>query len=180
MKSRLIPLLLAVPASAAFAQYKCTAADGAITFQQTPCFGARSEQRLNVVPNGHPPAASAAASASGAKPMPAPAPVSASAAKAADSVDKRMLASYEKQRQREALVQALDAARDEKARRAGQRQDAIAAARRQYGDDPDNAGALRDALAAIDTRFDALDALGDGRIRSAQEALARWDQALPQ
>jgi hypothetical protein len=174
MKSRMIFLLLAVPASAAFAQYKCTAADGAITFQQTPCFGAKSEQRLNVVPNGHPSAASAPAS--GAK----GAPAAAAGAQAADSVDKRMLAGYEKQRQRDALLRELDAAREDKARHATQRQDAVAAVRRQYGDDPANAGALRDALASIDTRYDALDALGERRIRSAQEALDRWDKVLPQ
>jgi hypothetical protein len=181
MKSRLILLLLAAPASAAFAQYKCTAANGAITFQQTPCFGAKSEQRLNVVPNGHPPAAAASTSASGVKASTAKAPVAtAPVASASDSVDKRMLAGYDRQRERAALVQALDAARQDKARRADQRQEAIATARRQYGNDPANASALRDALASIDSRYNALDELGDGRIKSAQEALDRWDKAPPQ
>ena len=55
MKSRLILALFGACASSAFAQYKCTAANGAITFQQTPCFGAKSEEKLTVIPNGHPP-----------------------------------------------------------------------------------------------------------------------------
>jgi len=174
MKSRLILVLLAVPASAAFAQYKCTAADGAITFQQTPCFGAKSQEKLNVVPNGHPPAVPAAGAAAAGAFTPE------AAAGPADGVDKRLLAGYEKQRERDALVRALDAARQDQAQRAGQRQDAIAAARRQYGDDPANAGALRDALAAIDSRYNVLDELGDARVREAQEALARWDNPLQQ
>ena len=51
-------LLLAAHAGAALAQYKCTAANGAVTFQQTPCAGGQQEERLVVIPNGHPPAAS--------------------------------------------------------------------------------------------------------------------------
>ena len=171
----LLALLLAAHAGAALAQYKCTAATGAVTFQQTPCFGAKAEEKLNVVPNGHPPPASGvkpgAGAASGVAKAPAAAP--------ADSVDKRMLANYEKQRERDTLVQAVAAAREEKTQRGTQRQEAIAAARRQFGDDPANAKALREALASIDKRYDALAELDDSRIRSAQDALDEYSKAKP-
>ena len=158
---RLSLMLLAAHAGAALAQYKCTAADGAITFQQTPCLGARSEQKLNVIPNGHP------APASG---VVAPAP------SGGVDINKRMLAGYERQHQRDALAQAVKSAQDDKARRADQRQADIAAARKQFGDDPANARALRDALASIDGRYGALGELDDSRIRAAQSALDNWDK----
>ncbi len=160
MKSRLILLVLAAHAAGAMAQYKCTAANGAITFQQTPCFGARSQERLTVIPNGHPPLASSAAAA----------------AAASVSVDQVMLARYERQHQREALVQAVKSAQDEKARRAEQRQADIAAARKQFGDDPANARALREALAAIDQRYDTLAGIDDSHVRAAQADLDNWDK----
>jgi hypothetical protein len=159
---RLPVLLLAAHAGGAMAQYKCTAADGAVTFQQTPCVGAKSEQKLNVSPNGHPPPASGAA---------------ASAAGAGVNINKRMLAGYERQRQHDALVQAVRSAQDAKARRAEQRQAEVAAARKQFGDDPANAQALRDALASIDSRYKALDEIDDSRIRQTQGALAEGDKA---
>ena len=174
MKSRLVLLLLAAHAGAALAQYKCTAANGAITFQQTPCFGAQAEEKLVVVPNGHPPPASGA-SATKVVGTPAPAP----AASAAPSVDKRMLANYERQHQHDALEQALEKAVDEKDQRAAQRSEAVAAAQKQFGDDPDKAAALSDALAAIDSRYLALGAIDDSRIRAARKALADWDRAKP-
>ena len=176
MKSRLILALLGACASSAFAQYKCTAADGGITFQQTPCFGAKSEEKLTVIPNGHPPprAASAASGASAAA-VAAPAPPAAPAA----NVDKLMLAKYERQRQRDALAGTLKAAQDDKAGRVQQRQVDIANARKQFADDPANAPLLRDAISEIDKRYDALGQLDDSRIREAQAALANWDKAPP-
>ena len=182
MKSRLILLLLAAHAGAALAQYKCTAADGAITFQQTPCFGAKAEEKLVVIPNGHPPPA--AARASGAASMPnspaiqyMPPPVPAPAAKVDTSVNKRMLANYERQHQRDLLEQALRKAQDDKARRAADRAQAIASAQKQFGDDPANAAALRDAVASIDSRYNALGLIDDLQAKSAQAALDDWDRA---
>jgi hypothetical protein len=171
MKSRLIVLLLAAHAGAALAQYKCTAANGAITFQQTPCFGAKSEEKLTVIPNGHPPPARPASGASAA----APAPVASGPSGA--SVDKRMLANYERQRQHDTYAQAVKAAQDEKAARAQQRLADIAGARRQFGDDPANAAQLREALAQIDKRYDALGQFDDSRIRDAEADLANWDRS---
>ena len=172
MKSRLTLLLLAAHAGTALAQYKCTAADGSITFQQTPCFGARSEEKLNVVPNGHPPAAS------GVVP---PAVIvqtaaSASVGKVETNIDKKMLASYERQHQRDALEQKLKAAQDDKAQRLASKAEATAAARRQFGDDPVNAQALKDAIVSINRRYDALAELDDSRIKSAQSTLDAWDK----
>jgi hypothetical protein len=173
MKSRLILLLLAAHAGAALAQYKCTAANGAITFQQTPCFGAKSEEKLNVIPNGHPPPAPPASGASGA------APAVAAATPPAVNIDKRMLANYEHQRERDKLLQAVKSAQDDKAARVQQRLADIANARRQFGDDPANAQLLRDALVSIDSRYSALGDLDESRIRQAQADLADWDSASP-
>lgn len=173
MKSRLILLLLAAYAGSALAQYKCTGADGRITFQQTPCFGARSEEKLTVIPNGHPPPASGAV----APTVIVQTAASASVGKVETNVDKKMLARYEIQHQRDALEQTLRSAQDDKARRSEQKMEATAAARRQFGDDPANAQALRDAIASINSRYDALAELDDSRIRSAQGALDAWDKA---
>ena len=160
--SSLFPLLLAVHAGAVLAQYKCTAANGAITFQQTPCFGAKSEEKLTVVPNGHPQPAAAAASGPTAD---------------AGSVDKRMLAGYERQRARDTFVQAVSSAREYKARRVQQRLADIADARRQFGSDPANARALQEALVSIDNRYNALTTLDDSRIAAAQATLEDFDRA---
>jgi hypothetical protein len=168
MKSRLILLLLAVPATAAFAQYKCTAASGAVTFQQTPCPTAQTEQKLTVIPNGHPPPAS------GVKP--APANVQPAVPAVTDNVDKRMLARYERQRQRDALDKAVQSAQADKDSRAVQREQAIAAARKQFGDDPSNAQPLREALGSIDSRYKALAEVDEIRIQSARKALDDWDK----
>ena len=165
MKSRLVLLLLAAHADAALAQYKCTAAGGAVTFQQTPCLGAKSEEKLVVIPNGHPPPATGAS----APRVTAPAPAAAS------GTNQRMLANYERQHQRDALEQALGRAQDDKARRSEERAQAVAAVRRQFGDDPANAAALRDALTAVDSRYTALGEIDEGRIRSARAALDDWD-----
>ena len=151
---RLSLLPLAAHAGAALAQYKCVAADGAITFQQAPCAGAKSEQKLNVIPNGAP------ARASGAV-----------AATPSGSVNKRMLAGYERQHQRDALAQALQSAQDTKARRSAERLADIAAARKRFGDDPANARSLSEALASIDSRYIALGEFDDRSIRDAQAAL---------
>jgi hypothetical protein len=40
---------LAVAAQAAFAQYKCTAADGAVSFQQAPCSSSQAGERMRLV-----------------------------------------------------------------------------------------------------------------------------------
>jgi len=168
MKSRLLLLLLAAHAGTALAQYKCTAASGAVTFQERPCVAGQAEQKLVVIPNGHPPPASGV--------LPAPVSVPQAASGPAASVDKRMLANYERQRRRDALQQALQAAQDEKAGRAAQRLDAIAGARAQFGDDPASAQALSDALAAIDSRYRALGALDDLHVASAQAALDEWEK----
>ena len=175
MKSRLILLLLAAHAGAALAQYKCTADDGAITFQQTPCVGARTEEKLNVIPNGHPPAAS------GVKPTSAPPPSkpgSAAAARAtAQTPDQRLLASYERQQGRDRLVQELNAAQDQRAQRAAQLQQDIAAARTRYGDNPVDAPALSDAIAVLNRRYAAMRVIDDERVQTAEHTLAVWDSA---
>ena len=176
MKSRLILLLLAVPATTAFAQYKCTASNGAITFQQTPCPSTQTEQKLTVVPNGHPPPAPASAAASGA-PGAKPANVAPAPVQPVENVDKRMLARYERQRQRETLEKAVQSAQADKDSRASARLQDIAGARRQFGDDPANAQALRDALVSIDNRYRALMELDDSRIQSARKALDDWDKS---
>ena len=177
MKSRLILLLLAAHAGAALAQYKCTGANGAITFQQTPCVGAKSEEKLVVIPNGHPPPASAPAAGPPAKPVPdrAAGPGSTGNSSIEGTVNKRMLASYGRQHEREALVREVEAAGEDKARRAAQRAQAADAAEKQFGDDPNNASALRDALAAIDNRYRALSEIDDRRTRAARSALDDWD-----
>ena len=173
MKSRLVLLLLAAHAGTALAQYKCTSASGAITFQQTACPGAQTEQKLDIVPNGHPPPAS------GVRPPPVIVRTSASASvgKVETNIDKRMLARYEVQHRREALEQALKNAQDDKAKRAVQRGQSLQAARRQFGDDPANAAALRDAVTAAESRYTALDEIDEGRIKSAQAALNDWNRA---
>ncbi|HEY8973198.1 MAG TPA: DUF4124 domain-containing protein [Burkholderiaceae bacterium] len=176
MKSRLILLLLAAPATAAFAQYKCTASNGAITFQQTPCPSSQTEQKLTVIPNGHPPPAAASAAASGAAAV-KPANVPPPAAQPTESVDKRMLARYERQRQRDTLEKAVQSAQADKDGRINARLQDIAGAKRQFGDDPANAQALRDALASIDNRYRALMELDDSRIQSARKALDDWDKS---
>ncbi len=169
MKARLTFLLLGLFAGSALAQYKCTAADGKITFQQEPCFGAKAGEKMVVVPNGHPPPAS------GVKP---PAVVSSQPATSAN-VDKQMLQRYDLMHEREALVKALQQAQDDKSSRARQKLEAGAAARKQFGDDPANAGALRDALASINSRYDAMADLDDTRLRDAQAALNDWDKSHP-
>ena len=176
MKARLLLLLLAAHAGAALAQYKCTAADGKVTFQQQPCVGARAEEKMVVVPNGYPPPP---APASGVKaPVVANVRVTASGVVGLPqpSVDKKMLARYELMHQREALAQAVQAAQDDKASRAQQKQEATAAARKQFGDDPANAAALREAMASINHRYDALAELDDSRARDAQGKLDAWDK----
>ena len=166
MKSRLILLLLAAHAGAALAQYKCTGANGAITFQQTPCVGAKSEEKLVVIPNGHPPPASKPTSDHAAGRDPA----------AADgNINKRMLANYGRQHEREALVRAMQDAEGGKDQRAAERAQAVEAAQKQFGDDPNKAAALQGALAAIDSRYRALSEIDDRRIRSTRSALEDWD-----
>jgi hypothetical protein len=173
MKSRLILLLLAAHAGAALAQYKCTGANGAVTFQQTPCTGARSEEKLVVIPNGHPPPAS------GVAPPVVIVRTAASAAvgKVETNIDKRMLARYEKQHEREQLEQALRSAQDDAARRAAQRAADVAAAQKQFANEPPNSHALGAALADIDSRYKAMSQLDESRVKSAQAALDNWDKA---
>jgi hypothetical protein len=173
MKSRLVLLLLAAHAGAALAQYKCTAANGGVTFQQTPCVGAQSEEKLVVVPNGHPPPASGVRS----PPMVAPA---ATAGKVGTSVDQRMLAGYQRQQQREPLEQALREARGDAANRGAQRNADVAAVQARYAGDLSNTQALNDAIAAINSRYQALSLIDADRIKSAQAALDDWDKAQAQ
>ena len=173
MKSRLILLLLAAHAGAALAQYKCTAANGAVTFQQTPCVGAQSEEKLVVIPNGHPPPAP------GARPptVIVRTAASASVGKVETNIDKRMLANYQRQQQREPLEQALRTAQDDAARRAAQRNADVVAVQTRYAGDLSNTQALNDALAAINSRYQALTLVDNDRIKSAQAALDTWDKA---
>lgn len=173
MTSRLILLLLAVAATPAVAQYKCTSASGAVTFQQTPCPTSQTEQKLTVVPNGHPPPASGVV----APPVIVQTAASASVGKVETNVDKKMLARYERQRQRDTLDKAVQAAQADKDARAAARLQDIAGARKQFGDDPANAQALRDALVSIDNRYRALSELDDLRIQSARKKLDDWDKA---
>jgi len=173
MKSRLVLLLLAAHAGAALAQYKCTAANGAVTFQQMPCVGGQAEDKLVIIPNGHPPPASDARPAT----VIVRTAASASVGKPETSIDKRMLANYQHQQQREALAQSVAAAQDDAARRADQQTADIAATQRRFAGDLSNAQALDDALAAIDSRYRALAVIDNDRIRSAQTALDRWDEA---
>jgi hypothetical protein len=77
------------------------------------------------------------------------------------------------------VAKEVDAAREDKARLGTQRQEAIAAARRQSGDDPANANSLRDVLDSINKRYDALEELADSRQRAAQQALDQWDRSQP-
>ena len=173
MKACLTFLLLGAFAGSALAQYKCTAADGKITFQQEPCVGGKAEDKMVVVPNGHPPPAS------GVKPAPAvvQAPASGAAGKVETNVDKKMLQRYELMHQRDALVQTLQKAQDDKASRARQKLEAATAARKQFGDDPANAAALKDALVSINNRYDAMAELDDSRIRDAQAKLDAFDKS---
>lgn len=173
MKARLTFLLLGAFAGSALAQYKCTAADGKITFQQEPCVGGKVEDKMVVIPNGHPPPAS------GARPAAVIVQTTASAVvgKVETNVDKKMLQRYDLMRQRDALAQTLQKAQDDKAGRERQKLDAAAAARRQFGDDPANAAALRDALVSVNNRYDAMSELDDSRIRDAQAKLDAWDKA---
>lgn len=167
MKSCLMLILLAAHAGAALAQYKCTAGNGAVTFQQTPCSGAGSGERLVIVPNGHPPPASGVAAA--VTPQ-------ASAPASASSLDKRMLANYERQHQRDPLAQALRSARDDAARRVARHSADIAAAQRQFGSDPPDSQTLSNALADLESRFRAMAVVDDDRVRAAQVALDDWDK----
>ena len=173
MKSRLVLLLLAAHAGAALAQYKCTAANGAVTFQQTPCFGAKSEEKLTVIPNGHPPPASGVR----APTVIVQTAASASVGKVETNIDKRMLARYELQHRRDALEQAVKNAQDDRTKRASQRAVAVAAVQKQFGDDPTNAAALKDGLSSINSRYAAFAEIDDSRVKSAQAALDDWDHA---
>ncbi len=172
MKPRLILLLLAAHAGAALAQYKCTAADGAVTFQQTPCFGAKAEEKLTVVPNGHP------TEASGVKPAaPPPAPPKPAAVHiAGQSPDQRLLASYERQHGRDRFVEELKEAQDARSQRAAQLQRDIAAAQARYGDNPVDAPALKEAIAALNGRYAAMRVIDDDNVERAEKALALWDK----
>jgi hypothetical protein len=172
MKSRLIVLALAIHAGTALAQYKCTAADGAVTFQQAPCVGAKSADRLVVIPNGHPPPASGADAAAPVPPRRTTSPPAA----ASQSVDQRMLASYRNDHLRDGLVVHLRQAQDDAAARRNRHDAEVAAARAQFPNEADSQR-LADALAAIESRYRAMSVIDDNRIRTAQEAIDSWDRA---
>jgi hypothetical protein len=74
-------------------------------------------------------------------------------------------------------VKAVQSAQDDAARRAAQRAADVAAVQRQFADDPPNSPALNDALASINSRYEALAQLDNTRIEDAQAALANWDEA---
>ena len=89
-----------------------------------------------------------------------------------------MLASYDKQRERDQLERALRSAQDDAARRATQHAADIAAAQRQAAaTEPPNPQALADALAAIDRHYRAMAEIDDNRIKAAQAELADWERA---
>jgi hypothetical protein len=155
----LLLLLLAAHAGGALAQYKCVAANGAVTFQDAPCVGAKSGQKLDIAPKGQPPASAVAAAAP------------------PGSVDKRMLANYQRMDQRDALEQAVRAARDAAARRRAQHDTEVAAVRQRFADNPPDGLSLADALADIESRYRALAVIDDDGIRSAQAALDDFDRA---
>jgi hypothetical protein len=154
----LLLLLLAAHAGGALAQYKCVAANGAVTFQDAPCVGAKSGQKLDIAPRGQPASAVAAAALPG-------------------SVDKRMLANYQRMDQRDALEQAVRAARDAAARRRAQHDTEVAAVSQRFADNPPDGLSLADALADIESRYRALAVIDDDGIRSAQAALDDFDRA---
>ena len=172
MRTAPIAFLLAAMAAPALAQYKCVAADGAVTFQGTPCFGFAKGEKLEVHPNGVPIAASRPASAVAA--APASAASSGATARTEASVDKRMLAHYEKQNQREQYVKAIQAVEDEAADHARQKAAEVVAARKNLGGD---AAALDTALAAINTHYQTLADLDSSRLNSARAALANWERS---
>lgn len=177
-----IPLLLVLLAGAsapALAQYKCTAANGAVTFQGTPCFGYSKEQKLEVRPNGWP-AGSASAASGVAAPVPvAAAPLSAPSApaKAEPSVDKRMLARYQKQNEREQYEKAIQSVQDEMAKRSSQKAADVAAVQKQIAANPADAQTLNGALQSINARYQALEDLDNSRLSSARAALSSWEKA---
>ena len=103
---------------------------------------------------------------------------SAAVGKVETNVDKKMLARYELMRQRDALAAELQKAQDDKHSRVQQKLEAIAAARKQFGDDPANAQALKDAQVSINNRYDAMAELDESRIRDAQAKLDAWDKAM--
>ena len=170
MKSRIALLLLATWAGAASAQYKCTAADGHVTFQQTPCFGAGAEQKLDVVPNGHLPGAS------GVKVAPPP-PPPAPPPRVPSETERRLKARLDAMHQRDDMQKALQTAQDEKARRPAEKAEDIAIARRLYGDDPANAQKLRDALALVEARYARMAVDDDARVKATRFNLDEFDRA---
>jgi hypothetical protein len=172
-------LLLAVCAGPALAQYKCTAANGAVTFQGTPCFGFSKEQKLEVKPNGWPAGSPASAASGVAAPVAAAAPASAPSApaKAESSVDKRMLARYQKQNEREEYEKAIQSVQEEMSRRSAQKAADVAAVQRQIAANPADAQTLNGALQSINSRYQALEDLDSSRLSSARAALAAWDKA---
>ena len=181
MRIPLLLLLATCAASPALAQYKCTGANGAVTFQGTPCFGFAKEQKLVVVPNGTPVAASGASSPAGTAPAVAAAPPAsgASAPKFEPSVDKRMLARYQKQDQRDQYQKAVKQVEDDMARRSNQKAADIAAVQRQMANDPANAATLNTAITSINARYQAMTEVDNSRLASAKAALAAWEKAQP-
>ena len=87
----LVVLLLLLPAVAS-AQYKCTATDGSVSFQQTACVGAQKQQALTIKPamGGDP-----APRADGSKP------------EAGGTVDQRMVRAIEQERRIRGMEQTL-------------------------------------------------------------------------
>ena len=163
MRISLLLVLLAATAGPAFAQDKCPAANGAVTFQGTPCFGFSKEQKLEVRPNGWPAGS--------------PASAPSAPAKLETSVDKRMLARYQKQNEREQYEKAITAVQDEMSKRSAQKAADIAAVQKQIAANPADAPTLNGALQSINSRYQALEDLDNSRLASARAALASWEKA---
>jgi hypothetical protein len=166
---RILVAFLLAAAGAAQAQYKCTAADGSVAFQQDPCPRGQKALALDVRPNGGaraPVAASSAASGPAATAAPA------------GSADKRLLARYAQQDRVAALERELQSVRDEVARRASQKAADAAAARDRYqraivDGQPASPADLAAALRDIDDKYRAMAELDRQRLEAAQAAVER-------
>ncbi|MGN6525439.1 MAG: DUF4124 domain-containing protein [Burkholderiaceae bacterium] len=178
----LIVLALLAASAGAQAQYKCTSAGGAVTFQQQPCPPGQKELALDVKPNGGTrAAASAPAAASSTPPARAAAPASAASAPAAvprseGSADQRILARYAQQDRVAALERDLQSVRDEIAQRASQKAADVAAVRTAYqraldAGEPGAPAAMNAALRSIEDKYRAMAELDRQRLDAAQAAV---------
>jgi hypothetical protein len=168
MRLLLAAVLLGAASGAAFAQYKCVAAGGAVTFQQTPCPRGQQEQALDLHPNGGPRAEGA----------PAPRAIASGASAPDPNVDKRLLARYQRQDRIDALDRQVRAAQEDADRRQAQKANEVAAIRGLYqrtGADgrPSAPGDMAAALRAVDDKYRAFDQLDRERLAAAQAAATK-------